>query len=141
MGHLLNFVAGPSLALLFQLGTQGQEGLAASCGTRNAVVNGGFEAGISSWSAAAGFGSSQWIPEGADYSPTSGSLRLVNNSAPSGRNASVSQCDAIQGGVSYDLGAKIQPVNYCCVPAAKRPLAVRHTGSLYVLLNFYPKAS
>ena len=110
MGHLLNFVAGPSLALLLQLGAQGQEGLAASCGARSIVANGGFETDISSWSVPVRFGNAQWAPVGAG-SETSGSLRLVNNSAPSGQSASVSQCSVIQGGTSYDLGTKMGQVH------------------------------
>ncbi len=106
------------------------------------VVNGDFESNISAWSAVEGIGTARWDNLDADGSGNSGSILLVNNSPPEAQNTSVSQCQAIAPSAIYDLTAKIHPDNFCCVIAS--PSGTRralHTGFLYVLVNYYSKAS
>src|SRR5215471_9726724 len=114
-----------------------------SCG-RNVLSNGQFDSAITSWPQAALFGFATWSNQDFSGSPSSGALHLVNDSAIDGQNVSVAQCQSILAGSSYELAAKVSPLNYCC--SVKGGLTqgidqVLHTGSIYVLLNFYTKPS
>jgi PKD repeat protein len=123
MGKLVRSLAIPSLALLFLIG-------GAQARAQNIIVNGGFNTDVSSWSLDPGYGSFQWSPDG--------SLLLINDALPAGQTASVSQCDSISGGNFYDLGARVQPVNFVGGPQHSGPRLVEHTGTMYVLLDFFP---
>lgn len=98
---------------------------------QNIIVNGSFNSNVASWALDPGFGSFQWSSDQ--------SLLLINDAAPAGATASVSQCDAISAGLSYDLSAKVQPLNFGQGgPNTSGPRRLEHTGSLYILLDFYP---
>ena len=114
-----------------------------SCG-RNALSNGQFDAAISSWGPPAGFGFASWSKQDFQGSPSSGALDLVNDSAIDAQNVSVAQCEPILGNSSYELSAEISPLNYCCSLTGVTTMGIQqtlHTGSIYVLLNFYSKPS
>src|SRR5262245_5798565 len=114
-----------------------------SCG-RNILSNGQFDTAISSWGPPAGFGFGAWNKQDFGNSPSSGALQLINDSAIDAQNVSVAQCQPITGNSSYDLSAEISPLNYCCSVtgvSTQGTKEVLHTGAIYVLLNFYSKAS
>jgi PKD repeat protein len=125
MGKLVRSLAIPSLALLFSVGS-GARALG-----QEIIVNGGFHTDISSWTFDPGFGSAKWSSDQ--------SLLLTNDAPPVNQTSSVSQCDSIQGGVFYDLSARVNPLNFIgfkvSSPGVRR---VEHTGNLYVLLDFFP---
>lgn len=98
---------------------------------QNIIVNGSFNSNVASWALDPGFGSFQWSSDGT--------LLLINDAPPTSATASVSQCDSISAGVSYDLSAKVQPLNFGQGgPSVSGPRRLEHTGSIYVLLDFYP---
>lgn len=114
-----------------------------SCG-RNVLSNGQFETSISSWGPPTGFGFATWSRQDFGNSPSSGALQLINDSSIDAQNASVAQCQPIAGNSSYNLSAEISPLNYCCSVTGVSTKGIDealHTGSLYVLLNFYSKPS
>ena len=132
-----------SAVCLLSLLAAGSQSELVSC-ARNIVLNGQFDTSVDSWGPASGFGFAFWDREDSGSSPSSGSIHLVNNSGTPSQNATVSQCEPILGGTTYDLSAKIEPLNFCCVVTGISPASVRqplHTGQLYVLLNFYSKSS
>src|ERR1700687_4238942 len=93
------------------------------------IVNGTFNTNVAGWALDPGFGKFQWSSDQT--------LLLTNDADPAGQTASVSQCDSITGGIYYDLGARILPLNFSGAldrsPGLKR---VEHTGAVYVLLDF-----
>ena len=114
-----------------------------SCG-RNVLSNGQFDSAISSWGPAAGFGFADWSNQDYSGSPSSGALHLVNDSVIDGQNVSIAQCQPILANGSYELSAKISPLNYCCsvrTGLTQGTDQVLHTGAIYALLNFYTKPS
>lgn len=96
------------------------------------ISNGTFNTNVANWALDPGVGTFSWSSDQA--------LLLVNNANPPGQTASVSQCGAITGGGVYDLGARVQPINFSGAPNVSEPgpRRVEHTGSMYVLLDFYP---
>jgi PKD repeat protein len=95
------------------------------------IVNGNFNTNVSGWALDPGFGSFSWSSDGT--------LLLTNDAPPPNQTASVSQCDPISPGGLYGMSAKVQPLNFGqggpnSTSGLKR---VEHTGSVYVLLDFY----
>ena len=95
------------------------------------IVNGDFNTNVSGWGLDPGFGSFNWSSDGT--------LLLTNDAPPVNQTASVSQCDPISPGGNYGLSAKVQPLNFGLGgPNSSSGLKrVEHTGSLYILLDFY----
>jgi len=95
------------------------------------IVNGDFNTNVSGWALDPGFGSFKWSSDGT--------LLLTNDAPPVNQTSSVSQCDPISPGGNYGLSAKVQPLNFGLGgPNSSSGLKrVEHTGSLYILLDFY----
>jgi PKD repeat protein len=105
-------------------------GLSPSARAQEAIVNGTFNTSVADWSLDPGYGSFQWSPDG--------SLLLTNDAPPPGQTASVSQCDSITGGLNYDASVRFNPVNFIGGPQTSGPRRVEHTGTMYVLFDFFP---
>jgi PKD repeat protein len=95
------------------------------------IVNGSFNSSIAGWSLDPGVGNAQWSSDGT--------LLLTNDGAPPSQTASASQCDSISAGFYYTASARMEPINFAGSPSGSSGLKrVEHTGSLYVLLDFFP---
>ncbi|HEX7251967.1 MAG TPA: hypothetical protein VF376_03725, partial [Thermoanaerobaculia bacterium] len=95
------------------------------------IVNGSFNTSIAGWSLDPGVGNVQWSSDGT--------LLLTNDAAPPSQTASASQCDSISPGFYYTASARMEPLNFSGSPSGSSGLKrVEHTGSLYVLLDFFP---
>ncbi|HEY6928622.1 MAG TPA: PKD domain-containing protein [Thermoanaerobaculia bacterium] len=95
------------------------------------IVNGSFNTNLNGWGLDPGVGTVQWSSDGT--------LLLTNDGAPPNQTASASQCDAISGGFFYNVSARMEPINFVGSPNSSSGLKrVEHTGSLYVLLDFFP---
>jgi PKD repeat protein len=105
--------------------------LASFAFAQDIIVNGNFNSNVSGWALDPGFGSFSWSSDGT--------LLLINDAPPPNQTTSVSQCDPISPAGLYGMSAKVQPLNFGqggpnSTSGLKR---VEHTGSVYVLLDFY----